>query len=414
MAAALGRTGARIVGVGAVIGADRGVVVAPPEHEADRFEIGSITKVVTGTVLARLVLDGTTSLDAPIGTWLDAGDNGGITLEELATHTSGLPRLAPNAYTHPAYDPSDPYAAFDAALAEAGLRGASRTAAGEFLYSNFGYQLLGLCIERAAGRPLSDLFDEVVLGPAGMTGATADHSLPVLQGDDENGPVPNWTLLLQGPGGINATISDLLALVEAVITPPDPALAEALDFALEPRADGPGAKIGLGWGLHPAGLACAGGGTAGFSTYVAASRSTGRGVAIATNRHDAVSVQRVALAAAQGDDSAAMVPAPLEGDTQPFEARAVQLFGHFVARDFASARTMMRPETAESLTEDLLREGWAEVAGSCGDLHDPQPQETVRDNAFVRVTLMAPGSSKPLTMRVWFDADLRVGGVHIS
>src|SRR5207249_4459102 len=139
-----------------------------------------------------------------------------------------------------------------------------------YAYSNFGYQILGLCIERLSGRRLSDLFQEIVFGPAGMSGATADHSLPVLQGDDDSGPVANWTQLLQGLAGVNATISDLLALVESVLSPRDDRLAEALRLSLEPRADGPGAKVGLGWALHPAGIACCGGGTAGFSTYIAA------------------------------------------------------------------------------------------------------------------------------------------------
>lgn len=100
MLAALSRSGARIVGAAAIDRTDRVARVEPGEHELARFEIGSITKVITGTVLARLVLDGVTSLDSQIGDWVDAGENGSITLEELATHTSGLPRLAPNAFTY--------------------------------------------------------------------------------------------------------------------------------------------------------------------------------------------------------------------------------------------------------------------------------------------------------------------------
>jgi CubicO group peptidase (beta-lactamase class C family) len=64
--------------------------------EDARFEIGSITKTMTAALLASLAGDGVLALEDEIGRWLDAGPNGNITLEQLATHTSGLPRLAPN------------------------------------------------------------------------------------------------------------------------------------------------------------------------------------------------------------------------------------------------------------------------------------------------------------------------------
>lgn len=85
------------------IDADGPVLAASEGMPADgRFEIGSLTKTMTATLLACLVGDGTVALGDPIGRWLDAGPNAGITLEELATHTSGLPRLAPN---QPTFDP---------------------------------------------------------------------------------------------------------------------------------------------------------------------------------------------------------------------------------------------------------------------------------------------------------------------
>jgi serine-type D-Ala-D-Ala carboxypeptidase/endopeptidase len=64
-----------------------------------RFEIGSVTKTVTATLLALIADDGLVGLDDEIGRWLAAGPNGSITLRALATHTSGLPRLAPHRVT---------------------------------------------------------------------------------------------------------------------------------------------------------------------------------------------------------------------------------------------------------------------------------------------------------------------------
>ena len=91
--------------------------------EDARFEIGSITKTMTAALLASLVGDGVLTLDDEIGRWLAAGPNGNITLEQLATHTSGLPRLAPNQPT----DEANPYRDFTAERAQEGLRAAART-----------------------------------------------------------------------------------------------------------------------------------------------------------------------------------------------------------------------------------------------------------------------------------------------
>jgi CubicO group peptidase (beta-lactamase class C family) len=123
-----------------------------------RFEIGSISKTMTGTVLASLVDDGIVALRDEIGRWLDAGPNGDITIGELATHTSGLPRLSPS---HVLGAP-DPYAFLTAEVAEQELRRVPprKAAVADHDYSNFGYQLLGLVLERADRRPLPDLLAE--------------------------------------------------------------------------------------------------------------------------------------------------------------------------------------------------------------------------------------------------------------
>ena len=414
MVEALERTGAGVIGAGASTPDDEAVVVRPPEHAGSRFEIGSITKAVTGTVLARLVLDGTTSLDAPISTWLDGGDNGSITLEQLATHTSGLPRLAPN-HAHPGYRPADPYASYDAALAEAALRPSDRSSIGQFSYSNYGYQLLGLCIERVTGRPLPELFEEIVLRPAGMATATTDPADEVLQGTDDDGsPVDNWTLLLHGPGGINGRVDDLLRLATAVAGATDARLAEALAFATEARADGPGAAVGLGWLLHPAGIVCCGGGTAGFSTYVATHRAERGAVAIAVNRSASDLVQTVALAAAQGTDPRAAVTTAFEGDPAPWTAAALALFAAMRERDFEQARNLMRADTAQALTADRISAGWSAAAQAAGELGDPQVTDIGRHGGAIQVTLVATGADRPITMRVWLDPDRLVAGVTLQ
>lgn len=61
-----------------------------------RFEIGSVTKTMTATLLAPLAGRGRLGLDDEIGRWIAAGPNGGLTILQVATHTSGLPALGPS------------------------------------------------------------------------------------------------------------------------------------------------------------------------------------------------------------------------------------------------------------------------------------------------------------------------------
>ena len=97
-------------------------------HDRDRLvEIGSLSKVFTGTVLAQLAKEGTVGLDTPLEKCLEEVPAGtGITLRHLAEHTSGLPRLPPG----PAGPPDDPYAAFTEQALRASLRELDRPEAG--------------------------------------------------------------------------------------------------------------------------------------------------------------------------------------------------------------------------------------------------------------------------------------------
>jgi CubicO group peptidase (beta-lactamase class C family) len=131
----------------------------PPESVL--FEIGSITKVFTGLLLAQAVLEERLQLDDPIGPLLPASldlapEVAGITLRQLATHTSGLPRLPDN--FDPA-NPFDPYADYGIDPLHAYLRDYRPVSAGPHLaaYSNLGTGLLGHLLERVYGQSYADL-----------------------------------------------------------------------------------------------------------------------------------------------------------------------------------------------------------------------------------------------------------------
>lgn len=125
------------------------------------FEIGSVTKVFTGILLADLVAEGRVSLDSTVGELMPTGHElhpavASITLRELATHTSGLPGL------HETFDmlwrvvlqPANPFAGLnseDIFAAVAALSGEDLATRDDFNYSNLGVALLGRLLEAATG-----------------------------------------------------------------------------------------------------------------------------------------------------------------------------------------------------------------------------------------------------------------------
>ncbi len=150
---------------------------APPRltggHRTDAYvEIGSLTKVLTGTALDRLAADGVLSPDDPVERWLDAPRGTGITLRHLAEHTSGLPRLPPLFLPR-----RDPYRRFDAAALRSlvgRLDTLATTAPGTAEeYSNFGYAVLGAALAAAAGEPYEQVVQRRVLDPLGIQEMTA-------------------------------------------------------------------------------------------------------------------------------------------------------------------------------------------------------------------------------------------------
>ena len=270
--------------------------------EDGRFEVGSITKTMTATLLASLVGDAVVGLDDEIGRLLDAGPNADITLEQLATHTSGLPRLAPNQPTRLA----NPYRDYTAERAEKGLRTAKRTPRAGRVYSNFGYQLLGLVLERASGQRYQALLVERLLRPLGMTctGVGAAGGGTRMTGHAGGKPAGHWDFALPGPGAVEATIGDLARYLSACLAPPAGPLGAAIRLCEQPRVRMSGAKAGgLAW-IITGGLLFHNGGTGGFSASVAIDQAAGHAVGALVSTHGAsVSVlDSAVVTAAKGGD----------------------------------------------------------------------------------------------------------------
>jgi D-alanyl-D-alanine-carboxypeptidase/D-alanyl-D-alanine-endopeptidase len=291
---------------GPVIAATEGL---PPDA---RFEIGSVTKTMTATLLAMIAGEGAINLDDRVGRWLDAGQNADITLGELATHTSGLPRDAAN---KPAASPN-PYRDFTAERAEESLRAVARKPEDGRVYSNFGYQLLGLVLERASGRLYQDLLAERLLEPLGMTcsGVGAAGGGTRLTGHAAGRPIAHWDHALPGAGGVEASITDLARYLAACLTPPEGRLGDAIRMCLRPRVRIGGQLAGgLGWTIgRGQGVCSHNGGTGGFSASTGLRPESGQAIGglVNTSFRSAPLLDSVVLAALTGSDAGRVRPRP--------------------------------------------------------------------------------------------------------
>ena len=261
------------------------------------FEIGSITKLFTATILADMVAKGEVALDDPISKYLPDGvtapTRGGyeITLLDLSTHHSGLPRLPDN--MDPA-DSTNPYTDYTverlyAFLASHELR---RDIGLEFEYSNLGMGLLGHVLGLAAGRSFPDLVQERILDPLDMTATTFAHDSEWLSKghNQDGGVVPYWTIStspIAGAGGLQSNAEDMLKFLKANVGDPTNDLERAMRSAqvLQRQIDDD-AGIGLNWTVRTRGdvkILGHGGGTAGFHTRLGFDPSNGAGFIVLAN-----------------------------------------------------------------------------------------------------------------------------------
>jgi len=261
------------------------------------YEIGSVSKVFTGILLADLVREGVVRLDQPVDELLPEGvrapsrDERRITLRDLSTHTSGLPRMPSN--FEPA-DPADPYADYDAERLLAWLKDAKleRVPGERYGYSNLGVALLGYALTRAAGEPYEVLLRKRILDPLGMADTavvpTEAMRARLAPGTTADGaPAPGWDLgVFVAAGGIRSTVDDLLTFLEANLEDAETPLAASMATARAEHAapGGHGVRMGLGWhfGSAPGGR-WHNGQTGGYHAHVGLLLDDGIGIVVLAN-----------------------------------------------------------------------------------------------------------------------------------
>ena len=257
-----------------------------------RFEIGSLTKIFTGLILADMVVRKEVDLETPLGTLLNIRASNAVTLRSLATHTSGLPRHAGRPrLTLMLTAHRDPYRGIDLDRVIAALARKPPPMPGRFRYSNVGYQLLGVALATAAGTTWTELLQQRICGPLGMTATRLGPDATTARGHDKAGflfPYSDYALL-PGAIGLSSSAADLDKFLRAQLDPGSVSLGLAIRLSRTPQTSaGSPRPTGLGWRVKTSGdatLAWHKGLTNGFSAVLGVITTTEerKGLAILTN-----------------------------------------------------------------------------------------------------------------------------------
>ncbi|WOH46820.1 serine hydrolase [Bradyrhizobium sp. sBnM-33] len=265
------------------------------------FEIGSITKVFTALLFADMVLRGELAPDDPAAKYLPASvrmpdfEGAPITLIDLATYTSGLPRMpsnfAPKDWSNPYIDYT-PERLYDY-LSNHKL---AHKPGKHYEYANLGFGLLGHILELRAGKSYEELVVSRICAPLGMedTRITLSSSMQrrLARGHSATlAPVANWDYsAFAGAGAFRSTANDLMKFLRICMNPAEGPLASALQMTLSERRPMMEERdVALGWFISSQfgdEVIWKSGGTGGYAAFIGYSTKTWRNCIVLSNAAD--------------------------------------------------------------------------------------------------------------------------------
>ncbi len=278
------------------------------------FEIGSITKTFTATLLAYYVNEGKVKLTDPITKYLPDSVAANSTLENvtlltLSNHTSGLPRLPDNFEFHSS-DPLNPYKDYNIEYLYSYLKGCKlNSKPGEtYAYSNLAAGLLGAILEQVSGKSFAQMVDEIICTPLGMK-STVQHLSPELKQrfvtvyNEDGKATPAWDFDVLAPcGSLKSTVNDLLIYAKANMALTNTDLSKAIELthqvtkAIELTHQvtfDKNIKLGLGWHIikvEGVEYYFHNGGTGGSSSFLAFNPEKRLAVVILSNSEASVDI----------------------------------------------------------------------------------------------------------------------------
>ncbi len=269
-------------------------VIKPIENQNKVFEIGSITKVFTATVLAALVEEEKIKLNDEINSFypFNFNDNIKITFESLANHTSGLARLPENLDLS---NISNPYKDYGKSEIEEYLQKhlkLENNSLKTYAYSNLGTGLLGYTLGVSQNTTFQLLLQQRVFNKYNMINSfTSSQNIKnkLVKGLDKNGKmVSSWDFdALFGAGGILSTAEDLAKFAIAHFN----SINMELDLTRNSTFDiNENLKIGLGWYIliseNKNNIFWHNGGTGGYSSIMVINIKSKSAVIVLSNVSD--------------------------------------------------------------------------------------------------------------------------------
>ncbi|MHA3021803.1 serine hydrolase domain-containing protein [Mycobacterium sp. BMJ-28] len=269
------------------------------------YEIGSITKTMTALLFAHAVESGGLRPETTLGSLLDLDGSpaASVTLEELASHRSGLPRIAARhrdrvSAVLAVLQHRNPYTANVATLLTQ-ARAANLTGRGDFSYSNLGFALLGQALAADAGIGYPQLLHRRLFERLDMTQSTTPLTADDLPPGAPTGYSANgkneqaWTMNAYAPaGGVRSTPADMARYTQALLDCQAPG-----NSALDPRWEASnGTRVGYAWFTDRIGevtVTWHNGATAGFSSMLALHR--GHAAAVVLLANTAVALDEIAI-----------------------------------------------------------------------------------------------------------------------
>ena len=188
------------------------------------IRIASLSKLMTSEILVKLLDQGVVKLNDPLSKYAPPGarvptyKGSPITLVNLATHTSALPREQPGGAAHRAVFVWPTREQRWSWLSTATLKSAPGSQAA---YSNLGFDLLADALANAAGKPYSQLFEQQITRPLGMKDTTftpsPDQCKRLMVAEKGASPCNN-TLAAIGSGGVYSTPDDMMRWMQQFLS----------------------------------------------------------------------------------------------------------------------------------------------------------------------------------------------------
>ncbi len=277
VAGVIDRDGPRVVSYGKL---DRSG--SRPVNGDTIFEIGSVTKIFTALLLTGKVARGEVSLTDPLSKYLPVSSS--ITLGDLATHHSGLPRNPANLISR---DALNPFAGYTSQML---FRALPPHIEPHWEYSNFGYGLLAHALAPDYDRAIrSYIVEPLGMNSTSVAPSASDTERLAVGHDDHLTPAPPSDFgALAGAAGLHSSANDLLKLLAAFTGYAKTPLASAMASMLQIRTPTTqaGLENALGWQISiPDGLELAwkDGTTAGYTSFLGYNRRARIGVVVLSN-----------------------------------------------------------------------------------------------------------------------------------